>query len=67
MENLETIQNEQSRDNQEWRIKRQSRMNNLETIKNEQSRDNQEWRIQRQWQHWAHKTHDEDKQRKLKR
>ena len=25
-------------------------------------RDNQEWTIQRHWQHWAHKTRDEDKQ-----
>jgi hypothetical protein len=25
-------------------------------------RGNQEWTIQRNWQHWVHKTHDEDKQ-----
>ena len=25
-------------------------------------RGNEEWTIQRNWQHWVHKTHDEDKQ-----
>jgi hypothetical protein len=25
-------------------------------------RGNQEWTIQRDWQHWLHKTQDEDKQ-----
>jgi hypothetical protein len=25
---------------------------------------NQEWTIQRNWQHWVHKTQDEDKQNK---
>ena len=25
-------------------------------------RGNQEWTIQRHWQHWAHKTNNEDKQ-----
>jgi hypothetical protein len=29
-------------------------------------RGNQDWRIQRHWQHWAHKTQDEDKQTKPK-
>ena len=39
----------------------------------ENGRGNQEWTIQRHWQHWEHKTQDEDKQntniqhRKLKR
>ena len=39
----------------------------------ENGRGNQEWTIQRHWQHWVHKTQDEDKQnkktpdRKLKR
>jgi hypothetical protein len=28
----------------------------------ETRRGNQDWRIQRHWQHWAHKTQDEDKQ-----
>ena len=28
----------------------------------ENRRGNQEWTIQRNWQHWVHKTHDEDKQ-----
>jgi hypothetical protein len=27
---------------------------------------NQEWIIQRHWQHWEHKTQDEDKQNKNK-
>ena len=27
-------------------------------------RGNHEWTIQRNWQHWAHKTQDEDKQNK---
>ena len=30
----------------------------------ENQRGNQEWAIQRQWQHWVHKTQDEDKQNK---
>ena len=30
----------------------------------EYRRGNQEWTIQRNWQHWAHKTQDEDKQSK---
>ena len=30
----------------------------------ENRRGNQEWTIQRHWQHWVHKTHDEDKQNK---
>ena len=30
----------------------------------ENRRDNQEWTIQRNWQHWVHKTQDEDKQSK---
>ena len=40
----------------------------------EYRRGNQEWTIQRHWQHWVHKTQNEDKQsnnkkqhRKLKR
>jgi len=28
----------------------------------ENRRGSQEWTIQRNWQHWAHKTQDEDKQ-----
>jgi len=28
----------------------------------ENQRGNQEWAIQRYWQHWAHRTQDEDKQ-----
>ena len=39
-----------------------------EAIKNGQSRENrrgnQEWTIQRNFQHWVHKTQDEDKQDK---
>ena len=42
--------------------------NTEEAIKNEQSRQNrrgnQEWTIQRNWQHWSHKTLNEDKQSK---
>ena len=30
----------------------------------ENRRGNQEWTIQRTWQHWVHKTQDEDKQNK---
>ena len=30
----------------------------------ENRRGNQEWTIQRHWQHWVHKTQDEDKQNK---
>jgi hypothetical protein len=30
----------------------------------EYRRCNQEWTIQRNWQHWVHKTQDEDKQSK---
>jgi hypothetical protein len=30
----------------------------------EYRRDNQKWTMQRQWQHWVHKTQDEDKQNK---
>jgi hypothetical protein len=67
---------ENQRANQEWTIQRkpkgQSRMDNPDktkgAIKNGQSRENQrgnqEWTIQRHWQHWVHKTHDEDKQNK---
>ena len=41
MDNPETIQNGQSRENPEWTIQRQSRMDNPErTIQNGQSRDN---------------------------
>ena len=32
----------------------------------ETRRGNQDWRIQIHWQHWAHKTQDEDKQTKQK-
>jgi hypothetical protein len=68
------------RSNQEWTIQRkpkeQSRMDNPETLAilgtqdtgqiniRENRRGNQEWTIQRHWQHWVHKTHDEDKQNK---
>ena len=67
MDNPEwTIKNGQSRmDNPEWTIKHgQSRMDNPElTIQNGQSRmDKSEWTIKKHWQHWAQKTHDEDKQ-----
>ena len=30
----------------------------------ENQRGNKEWTIQRNWQHWVHKTQDEDKQNK---
>ena len=30
----------------------------------ENQRGNQEWTIQRDWQHWVHKTQDEEKQNK---
>ena len=30
----------------------------------EEQRGNQEWTIYRQWQHWVHKTQDEDKEMK---
>jgi hypothetical protein len=30
----------------------------------ENRRDNQEWTIQRNWQHWVHRTQDENKQNK---
>jgi hypothetical protein len=30
----------------------------------ENRRDNQEWLIQKNWQHWIHKTHDQDKHKK---
>ena len=30
----------------------------------ENRRSNQEWTTQRNWQHWVHKTQDEDKQNK---
>jgi hypothetical protein len=30
----------------------------------ENRRDNQEWLIQKNWQHWIHKTHDQDKHNK---
>jgi hypothetical protein len=30
----------------------------------EEPKGNQEWTIQRNWQHWVHKTQDEDKQDK---
>ena len=29
--------------------------------------DNQEWTIKRQWQHWVHKTQDEDRKKRQKR
>ena len=32
----------------------------------ENRRGNQEWKIQRNWQHWVHKTQDEDKQQQQK-
>jgi hypothetical protein len=32
--------------------------------KTNKTRGNQEWTIQRNWQHWVHKTQDEDKQNK---
>ena len=31
------------------------------TYAREKRRGNQKWNIQRHWQHWANKTHDEDK------
>jgi hypothetical protein len=30
----------------------------------ENRRGNQDWTIQRHWQHWIHKTQDDDKQNK---
>jgi CRISPR/Cas system-associated endonuclease/helicase Cas3 len=54
--------------------KGQSRMDNLEALSTmgtqdtghinvrENRRVNQEWTNQREWQHWSHKTQDEDKQ-----
>ena len=47
MDNQEVIKNGKSRGNQEWIIKRSSRMDNQEVIKNGQSRGNQEWTIKR--------------------
>ena len=56
--------------------KGQSRMNNLETLATLDTQDtgqinvkenrkvNQEYTIQRHWQHWVHKTQDEDKYNK---
>ena len=32
----------------------------------EHRKNNQEWKIQRHWQHWAHKSQDEDNQTKNK-
>ena len=32
----------------------------------ENGKDHQEWTFQRHWQHWVHKTQDEDKQNKMK-
>jgi hypothetical protein len=50
----------------------QSLMDNLEKLATFGTQDtgrrqtkvrvNEEWTIQRNWQHWVHKTHDEDKQ-----
>ena len=40
--------------------RRQTRQINVR----ENGRGNQEWTIQRHWQHWVHKTQDEDKQDK---
>ena len=50
----------------------QCRMDNLEKLatlgtqdtgrRQTNMRGNEEWTIQRNWQHWVHKTHDEDKQ-----
>jgi hypothetical protein len=50
----------------------QSLMDNLEKLatfgtqdtgrRQTKVRGNEEWTIQRNWQHWVHKTHDEDKQ-----
>jgi hypothetical protein len=34
----------------------------IETTISKNGRGNQEWTIQRDWQHWLHKTQDEDKQ-----
>ena len=49
------IKNGQSRDTGNLRYTRHR-------TKTNKTRGNQEWTIQRHWQHWAHKTQDEDKQ-----
>ena len=36
--------------------------NTLRRNVRENRRGNQQWTIQRNWQHWVHKTQDEDKQ-----
>ena len=33
-------------------------------IREKRRRGNQEWTIQKNWQHWVHKTQEEDKQNK---
>jgi hypothetical protein len=38
--------------------------NTRHRTKTNKTRGNQEWTIQRNWQHWEHKTQDEDKQNK---
>jgi hypothetical protein len=40
-------------------------LDNIKTLDKNQ-RGNQEWKIPRQWQHWTHKTQDENKQNKAK-
>jgi hypothetical protein len=52
-----TIKNGQSRETGNIRYTRHR-------AKTNKTRGNQEWTIQRNWQHWEHKTQDEDKQNK---
>ena len=42
----------------------QSNLDIANSINEKNRRGNQEWTIQRNWQHWVHRTQDEDKQNK---
>jgi hypothetical protein len=65
MDNPEqTIQNRPSRiDNPETLVTRSTQDKGQINVR-ENQRSYQEWTIQRNWQHWTHKTQDEDKQNK---